>query len=62
MDARSSPRMTLPFSSSEEQARRLLVKIVIAGLEPAIHHLRKTLAKIDGCAVKPAHDASIFFF
>jgi hypothetical protein len=24
--------------------------IVIAGLDPAIHHLRKTLAKMDGCA------------
>jgi putative endonuclease len=27
-----------------------LVKIVIAGLDPAIHHLRKTPSKKDGCA------------
>jgi hypothetical protein len=23
---------------------------VIAGLDPAIHHLKKSLAKVDGCA------------
>jgi hypothetical protein len=29
---------------------------VIAGLDPAIHSLRKTLAKVMDARVKPAHD------
>jgi hypothetical protein len=31
--------------------------IVIAGLDPAIHLLRKTLSKRMDARVKPAHDA-----
>jgi hypothetical protein len=34
-----------------------LVYPVIAGLDPAIHPLRKTLAKRMDARVKPAHDA-----
>jgi hypothetical protein len=30
--------------------------VVIAGLDPAIHPLRKTLAKVMDARVKPAHD------
>jgi hypothetical protein len=28
----------------------LVLANVIAGLDPAIHHLKKSLAQIDGCA------------
>jgi hypothetical protein len=31
--------------------------LVIAGLDPAIHPLRKSLAKMMDARVKPAHDA-----
>jgi hypothetical protein len=32
------------------------IKRVIAGLDPAIHPLRKSLAKMMDARVKPAHD------
>src|ERR1700754_3079938 len=34
------------------------ISVVIAGLDPAIHHLRKTLAKRMDTRVKPAYDAA----
>ena len=40
--------MTCRTNSFEDSPRRAF--IVIAGLDPAIHRLRKTLSKIDGCA------------
>jgi hypothetical protein len=36
----------------------MFAPLVIAGLDPAIHHLRKTLAKRMDARVKPAHDAN----
>jgi hypothetical protein len=35
------------------------VGFVMRGLDPRIHHLRKTLSEKDGRPVKPGHDASI---
>jgi hypothetical protein len=38
------------------RVRPYQIKRVIAGLDPAIHPLRKSLAKMMDARVKPAHD------
>jgi len=40
---RASAHLLIHFSNSHG------LNVVIAGLDPAIHPLRKTLAKMDGC-------------
>jgi hypothetical protein len=59
---RVRPAHDASILSSEWQARRLRAKIVIAGLDPAIHLLRMNhlyhypLKRMMDARVKPAHD------